>query len=383
MIENLLAGGLLAFCITFYAIPKVIKISNYTKLFDVPNDRKVHKEPIPSLGGVGIFAGFIFGLLFFGQLVSFNLYQYYILAFVVVFFFGIKDDVMVLSPHKKFFGQVLVSAILVFKANLVLTNMHGFLGIHSLNGPISYILSMFTIIVIMNAYNLIDGIDGLAATISIITSSVFAWFFFMNGEEAYAMIGFTFAASLCAFLIFNYAPAKIFMGDTGSMLCGVVNAILVIHFIETATSSKVFSVTASPALGFGILIMPLLDTLRVFAIRILHGRSPFFPDRNHLHHILLDRGLSHKVITWLIGSSAIVFIFLTYIALPLGVTTIILSQIGLFFFGVFFLQITSRDSRKGIKDANDEEYTFGRKIKHVVTLITNKERTIVDRNEKN
>jgi UDP-N-acetylmuramyl pentapeptide phosphotransferase/UDP-N-acetylglucosamine-1-phosphate transferase len=382
MIENLLAGGLLAFCITFYAIPKVIKTAIQTKLFDVPNDRKVHKEPIPSLGGVAIFAGFISGLLFFGQIQTYTSFQFYLLVFVTVFFFGIKDDVMVLSPHKKFFGQVLVASILVFKANLVLTNMHGFLGIHSLNAPISYILSMFTIIVIMNAYNLIDGIDGLASTISIITSSVFAIFFLMNGEEAYAIMGFTFSASLCAFLIFNYAPAKIFMGDTGSMLCGVVNAILVIHFIETATTSKVFSVTASPAIGFGILIMPLLDTLRVFAIRILHGRSPFFPDRNHLHHILLDRGLGHKAITWVMGSSAIVFIVLTYFALPLGVTSVILCQIGLFFLGVFFLQMTSRESRKNIKSVNNEEYTFGRKVKHVVTLITNKDKATVERNEK-
>ena len=382
MIENLLTGGLLAFCITFYAIPKIIKASIQTKLFDVPNDRKVHKEPIPSLGGVGIFAGFIIGILFLGQLEVFANYQFYLLAFVTVFFFGVKDDIMVLSPRKKFFAQVIVSVVLVFKANLVLTNMHGFLGIHSLNAPISNVLSMFTIIVIMNAFNLIDGIDGLAATITIITSSVFAFFFYMNGEEAYALIGFTFAASLCAFLIFNYAPAKIFMGDTGSMLCGVVNAILVIHFIETATSSKVFNVTASPAVGFGILIMPLLDTLRVFAIRILHGRSPFYPDRNHLHHILLDRGLSHKVITWLIGSSAIVFIFLTYIALPLGVTTIILSQIGLFFLGVFFLQITGRESRKNIKAVNNQEYSFARKVKHVVTLITNKDRATIERSQK-
>lgn len=224
--------------------------------------------------------------------------------------------------------------------------MHGFLGIHSINGTISYILTTFTIVVIMNAYNLIDGIDGLAATISIITASVFGWFFYMNGDTVYAMFGFTFAASAFAFLIFNYNPAKIFMGDTGSMLCGAVNAILVIHFIETATSSKVFDVTASPALGFGILIMPLLDTLRVFAIRILNGRSPFFPDRNHLHHILLDRGLSHKAITFIIGISALFFIALTYMALPMGTTAIIASQIGLFFLGVFFYKSPQRIQEK-------------------------------------
>ena len=378
MIENLLLGGLLAFCITFYAIPKVIKIANFKKLFDVPDDRKVHKNPIPSLGGVGIFAGFAISLLFFGHIDTTTYLQYYLLAFIVVFFFGIKDDVMGLTPQKKFFGQLLVAGILTLKSDLLLTNMHGFLGIHSLNGMISYILTFFTIVVIMNAYNLIDGIDGLAATISIITASVFAWFFYMNNEPVFALMGFTFAGSVLAFLIFNYAPAKIFMGDTGSMLCGAVNAILVIHFIETANSSKVFNVTSSPALGFGILIMPLLDTLRVFGIRILNGRSPFFPDRNHLHHILLDRGLSHKVITFIIGLSAVMFIVLTYIALPMGTTAVILSQIVLFFSGVFFLQITARKRKNKLRVVG-EEITIGRKIKHVVTLITSGDTTTVER----
>ena len=374
MIENLLLGGLVAFCITFYAIPKVIKIANHKKLFDIPDERKLHKGPIPSLGGVGIFAGFILSLLLIGIIEPINFLQYFILAFFVVFFFGIKDDLVSLPPQKKMFGQVLASIILIWKANILLTNMHGFLGIHSLNGTISYVLTVLTIIVIMNAYNLIDGIDGLAATISIITSGVFAWFFYANGDFTYALMGFAFAGSLFAFLIFNFPPAKIFMGDTGSMLCGVVNAILVIHFIETGTSSKIFQVTASPALGFGILIMPLLDTLRVFSIRILNGKSPFFPDRNHLHHILLDRGLSHKVITMIMGLSAIAFIVLTYIALPMGTTAIILSQIGLFFFGVFFLQVTAKKNKAKLKVLNSEDdITFRKKIKHVVTLITAKE----------
>lgn len=379
MTENLLLGGFLAFCITFYAIPRVIKIANYKKLYDVPDDRKVHKAPIPSLGGVGIFAGFAISLLFFGNIDTTTNLQYYLLAFIVVFFFGIKDDVMGLTPQKKFFGQLLVAGVLTLKSNLLLTNMHGFLGIHSLNGMISYILTFFTIVVIMNAYNLIDGIDGLAATISIITASVFAWFFYMSNEPVFALLGFTFAGSLLAFLIFNYSPAKIFMGDTGSMLCGAVNAILVIHFIETATSSKVFNVTSSPALGFGILIMPLLDTLRVFGIRIMNGRSPFSADRNHLHHILLDRGLGHKSIMFIIGLSALMFIMLTYIALPMGTTAVIFSQIGLFFLGVFFLQITAIKTQKKLHpNANGDEVTIGRKIKHVVTLITSGDKTSVE-----
>jgi UDP-GlcNAc:undecaprenyl-phosphate/decaprenyl-phosphate GlcNAc-1-phosphate transferase len=124
--------------------------------------------------------------------------------------------------------------------------------------------------------------------------------------------------------------------------------------------------------------MPLLDTLRVFGIRILSGRSPFFPDRNHLHHILLDRGLSHKVVTLIIGLSAIGFIVLTYFALPMGTTPIILSQIGLFFFGVFFLQITGRKAKNRLRAVKEEDITFGRKIKHVVTLITTGDKTTIE-----
>ncbi len=380
MIENILSGVLMAFCITFYAIPKIIQIAETKKLYDIPDDRKVHKKPIPSLGGVGIFAGFIISILFFGPLESFDFHQYYILVFFTVFGFGVKDDIMGLTPQKKFLGQVLAALVLTFKSHLLITDMHGFLGIHLLNGTFSYILTIFTIIVVMNAYNLIDGIDGLAATISIITSSVFAWYFYMNNDLAYGMVGFSFAASLFAFLIFNFAPARIFMGDTGSMLCGVVNAILVIHFIDTASTSKIFNVPASPALGFGVLIMPLLDTLRVFAIRILHGRSPFFPDRNHLHHLLLDRGLGHKAITLTIGLSAIIFVVLTYVALPLGTTNVIIGQISLFFLGVLFLQLTNKKRKNKLRVANaDEEISIGRKIKHVVTLIASGDKTTIER----
>ncbi|MEJ7681565.1 MAG: MraY family glycosyltransferase [Segetibacter sp.] len=104
------------------------------------------------------------------------------------------------------------------------------------------------------------------------------------------LLGFGFAGSLLAFLKYNFHPAKIFMGDTGSLMIGLVNGILVIKFIETAQFYPNHPITAAPAVGFGIILLPLMDTLRVFAIRIFKGRSPFTPDRNHIHHLLLDRG---------------------------------------------------------------------------------------------
>lgn len=347
--ENILLGAVIAFVITFYAIPVIIQVSNMKKLFDLPGDRKIHATPVPSLGGLGIFAGFIMGLLLMVDLTDVaasSTFQFYLTSFMVVFFFGIKDDILILTPFKKLLGQLAVAAILIFKANLVIVNMHGFLGIEHINSSISICLSFFTIIVVVNAFNLIDGVDGLAGSIGVITSSFFAFFALMSGEFYYALFGFSFAASLAAFLIYNYSPARIFMGDTGAMLIGVVNAILVIHFINTAENSRILPVLASPAMGFGVLIIPLMDTLRVFSIRIIHGRSPFSPDRNHIHHLLLDRGMSHMSVTLTLSLTTILFVIGTYFALPLGTTKVILIQNMLFFAIVAVLRFNHSSRKK-------------------------------------
>lgn len=345
--EQIILGLVLSFIVGFYAIPVIITVATQKKLYDIPNERKIHTTPISSLGGLGIFVAFMMGLLVATDVTtSVKGFQYLIAAFMVIFFFGIKDDILVLSPIKKFIGQIIVACILVFKAKLVITNMHGFLGIHAITYTSGCLLTLFTIIVIMNAYNLIDGVDGLAGTVSVITSAVFGFFFWINGDIFYSVLAFSFAASVFSFLIYNYSPAKIFMGDTGAMLSGAVNAILVIHFISTAKSATVFPIEAAPAMGFGILLMPLLDTLRVFALRMIHGRSPFYPDRNHLHHFLLDRGFSHTQVTLTIGASSIAFIFLTFLALPIGVTWVILLQIVVFFTAVYSIYLTRPNKTK-------------------------------------
>jgi UDP-GlcNAc:undecaprenyl-phosphate GlcNAc-1-phosphate transferase len=338
--ESIVISGILAFILTFYAIPIIIMVSNNKGLYDNPDDkRKIHSTPIPSLGGLGIFGGFIVALLVMADISGVtHSFQYFIAAFFVIFFFGIKDDVLMISPMKKLIGQLTVSAILMFKAGLIISDMHGFLGVAKIDITFSYFLTLVTLVVTINAFNLIDGIDGLAGTLSIVSISVFSLFFFLNGDIFFAMLGFTFAASLVAFLIYNYSPARIFMGDSGSMLCGLINAVLVIRFIETAESSHILPLLASPAMGFGILMLPLLDTLRVFGMRIMHGRSPFSPDRNHLHHILLDKGYSHTAITLILCSCALVCIVFTYIALPIGTTKVIFAQIVLFFTSVYLLK---------------------------------------------
>ncbi len=339
---NIIIGVIIAFIVSFYAMPIIIQLADQIKIFDIPDERKVHKKPIPSLGGLGIFIGFMMGLLLTQSIPTMaSKLQYFYAAFLVVFFYGIKDDILKLVPMKKILGQLIVSIILIFKANMAINNLYGFLGVSYIIDSLSYMLTLMTVVVIMNAFNLIDGIDGLAGSLGILSCSVFGLFFYLNGDMFFALIGFVFPASLFAFLIYNYSPAKIFMGDTGSMLVGLINAILAIHFIGTASTSNILALEnlrlSPPAMAFGILAVPLFDTLRVFGIRILHGHSPFFPDRRHLHHLLLDRGFNHKQILFTLVSVAAVFVVITYFVLPLGCTFAIAIQGAIFFSGVFLL----------------------------------------------
>lgn len=338
--EQIIVGGIIAFLVTFYAIPVIMKVSKAKKLFDIPDERKIHKHPIPSLGGFGIFVGFALALLLMLDFSGLKEMQYYFAAFFIIFFLGIKDDIVILSAQKKFIGQLLVAAILMFKAKLLIPDMHGFMGIDSIPTTLQYLLTLFVIILIINAYNLIDGVDGLAGSLGLITSSIFGVFFLLNNNYDYAIMAFSLSGSILAFLIYNYQPAKIFMGDTGSMLIGLVNTILVIKFIEIAPTASAVKLAATPALGFGILLLPLMDTLRVFGIRIIHGRSPFSPDRNHLHHLLLDRGLNHRTIALTLAGTSILFSVLSFFAQSLGTTYLVMFLAGLFFIGVLVLNYT-------------------------------------------
>ncbi|WP_018617285.1 MraY family glycosyltransferase [Segetibacter koreensis] len=339
--ERIIAGGLIAFLITFTVIPAIITVAKVKKLYDEPDDkRKLHKEPIPSLGGLGMFIGFIFSILL---TVSFSSeapeFQYYFAAFLIIFFLGMKDDIIIISPIKKFLGQIIAAGILIYKAKLVITNMHGLFGIYQINTAFSYILTAFSLVVIINAFNLIDGVDGLAGSLGLISSAVFGTFFLINGNIPYAVLSFTFAGSLVAFLIYNFHPAKIFMGDTGSLIIGLINSILVIKFIETGSTYSFYPVTASPAIGFGILLIPLLDTLRVFSIRIMNGNSPFKPDRNHIHHLLLNNGYNHKTVTFTCIIVTILITGLSFIFQKIGIGFLIAGQTLLFFSLVYFLKI--------------------------------------------
>jgi len=367
MLDILLTASV-AFIITFLAIPVILQVAEQKKLYDIPDERKVHTRLIPSLGGVGIFGGFLLASLLSIQGYLNPEFQYFFAAALVIFFLGLKDDLMILSATKKFIGQIIAASILIHLGGIRLDSMHGLLGFNELPEGFGLAVSYLTIIVVMNSFNLIDGVDGLAASLGILSMIVFGTYFFVVNYQAYALFAFSMGASLAAFMIFNHQPAKIFMGDSGSLMIGLVNSILVIKFINIANAPLIaVQVPSAVAIGFSILIVPLLDTLRVFSIRILNGRSPFTPDRNHVHHLLLDRGLSHAAVTFACVAINIGFILLAWFAKEIGPNYLMLVMLALSFSGIGVLYYR-KSRRTSMVVAKQDGSTRLKTASKVVTL---------------
>jgi len=291
-----IASALTSLFITFFAIPSIIRIAEIKHLFDEPNERKLHKIRVPVLGGLAIFAGLIFSLTFWSTQKDIVELQYIISSIIILFFMGMKDDLFNLVHYKKLAGQLLAAFILVHWAGIRVTSFLGIFGIFELDILSSYTFSIFTIVVITNSLNLIDGIDCLAGSVGVLATAAFGTWFFMAEQSQYVVLSAALMGSLIAFLYYNRTPARIFMGDTGSLIVGIVLGILAIKFIEMNRIIPIdgsYKIRRIPIVTIAILIIPLFDTLRVFTIRILQGKSPFHPDRNHLHHLLVDIGFTH------------------------------------------------------------------------------------------
>ena len=351
---DILLTASVAFIITFLSIPVVMQVAEKKKLYDIPDERKLHTRLIASLGGVGIFAGFILASLLSIQGSINPEFQAYFAAAIVIFFLGLKDDIMILSASKKFVGQLLAASIIIHLGDLRLDSLHGLFGVEKVSEGFGLAITYLTIIVVMNSFNLIDGVDGLAASLGILSMIVFGIYFFFADMQAYALLSFAMAGSLTAFIIFNHHPAKIFMGDSGSLMVGMINSILVIKFILVADKPlATVPMNAVVAIGFAILIVPLLDTIRVFSVRIINGRSPFSPDRNHIHHLLLDRGLNHAAVTFTCVAINVLFILLAYFGQPLGPNYLLFIMLSIAFSGLGVLYYQKARKRLVVsKDIN-------------------------------
>ncbi len=292
---HILEAVLCSFLITFLITPSIIDLAHQKNFFDTPDERKVHTKQIPSIGGIGIFIGFLIPFTLFCSPQIFAEYKFILASYLLLFFMGVKDDLLPMEAKVKLFLQI-GAALLLCAGGIRITSLHGIFGIEDINIYGSYFITTLFIVGVTNAFNLIDGIDGLAGGLGGINCITLGVLLFWVDEFDYALLAFTFAGSLIAFLKYNLGKqsSKTFMGDAGSLLLGLTITILSIQFIESPLAFEKLSVVSPIGIIAGIIAIPIFDTLRVFTIRISKGQSPFTPDKNHIHHEFLNSGLSHK-----------------------------------------------------------------------------------------
>ena len=303
--DPLYFGIVIAFSlmIVIIAIPSIIHVANRCALFDDHSIvGKNHKSGISRLGGVAVFFSFIITSLLFSKTANFETFNYLLVSCVILFAVGLKDDLSGVHPSTKFAMQFIVALIMVFLGDVRLTSMYSVLNIYDLPYFWSVTISILIIMFVTNAFNLIDGIDGLVGTTSLVVSLILGILFVQMGQPIYACIAFSLVGACGGFLFFNLTPAKIFMGDTGSLLIGFLSAILCLRFIELNKVDGINNVyfNAAPSITVAILIVPIYDAIRVFLIRIYNGNSPFKGDNNHIHHRMLALGLTHLQTTFIL-----------------------------------------------------------------------------------
>jgi len=319
------AGG-----ITFFLIPSIVEMAEKKSLVAEPGSRTSHEKSVPNLGGIAIFIGFIISYLLFLKTAYFPTFQFLLAGALILFFVGFKDDITHISPFKKFFGQVVAAWIVISFGNIRITNLHGFFGIYEMQESLSYMISMITVIGITNCFNLMDGIDGLSAGLGILASFAFGIWFYLVGDFDWVMLAAGLAGSLFTFSYFNVFGRlnKIFMGDTGSLTLGFMMSVIAIHFNQMNINQAIpYHIHAAPAVSIGILMIPIFDTLRVMLFRLVRRRSPFDPDKTHIHHHLLSLGLSHLNATLVLLGISLIFIVTAFLLKDL---TVFMALISLF-----------------------------------------------------
>lgn len=325
-----------AFLLTYLTIPKIVNVVEKKRLMDDPNQRSSHKNRTPTLGGIAFYYTIIFALFFIKDRDVYDEIIYIIPGLTILFIVGLKDDLVVLAPVTKLVAQLLAVSFVLVNDSFTIYSLNGFLNIFEIPYFIYLVIGAFIMITIINSYNLIDGIDGLASVVGIVIMVIYTTIFYLSEEYFFALISITMNGCLMAFFGFNISSnKKIFMGDTGSLIVGFVISILTLKFLALKPQDYTelpFLLENAPLIAISILIVPLFDTARVFTIRLANKKGPFSPDRNHTHHILIDFwGLSHKQASFLIGcfnvTFVILFIVLGSAAKNVGMVIVLVSAV--------------------------------------------------------
>lgn len=286
------------FLLTFALLPRIRRVSLKFGFIDTPDGRSSHKNIVPTFGGIAFYLALILTLFSFQQVDSDSIIISLIASLSVMFFTGLKDDFQDISPRMKSLGQFISVGLIMFHSEFRITSFYGFLGIQELHPLISICLSLFLLIGLINAYNLIDGIDGMASIVGIVVSTSLGLLFFKLEMYFYLAVCISLISMLFSFLRYNFSSEKkIFMGDTGSLVIGLVLGVLTMRLLSLGFEPiSVIAISRSdiPLLLLAVLIIPAFDISRVIFIRLSNKVPVFSPDRNHIHHVLIDAGLSHK-----------------------------------------------------------------------------------------
>ncbi len=313
--STLLAGFITSMAISLVAIPSIVKVARSKKLYSTA--REGGPTGIPTLGGLAIFAAVIVSLNLFADRSILPELHYLTAGAVILFFIGLKDDILLIAPWWKLLGQVLVALLITVPCGLRIHAPGAQLGIHLEGEAWEILITVLAMVVVINSINLIDGIDGLAAGIGMLASLMFGMVFYHSGPQAWVLLPAALFGGLAGFSWYNVFSRrkKIHMGDTGSLLLGFLLALMLIHFLNLEqTDILAWKIHTPLAFAVAVLIVPLFDTLRIVVVRILKGRSPLRPDRHHIHYRLVDAGLTHIQAT---GLLLLVNLAMVFIALGL------------------------------------------------------------------
>lgn len=342
MIALFLAGSfLIALLLGIVMIPNILLVSYRKRLFDLPDSRKVHTCPVPRLGGISFLPAIVitFALIMGFRILhgipvenlplSRTLYEFlfYIVGAMLLYLTGVQDDLIGVGYRRKFLIQILAALLLVSCGDWI-HSLGGLFGIYDLPAWLGIPLTVFLVVYITNAINLIDGIDGLASGLCCISLAMLAYMHIYVGQYVYAFLALATLGILIPFWCYNvFGNAqkghKLFMGDTGSLTLGYILSFLVIH-LSFVHFDEVAHTNPSLAIALSTLIVPLFDVVRVVLHRVRNGKSPFLPDKNHFHHKLLRTGMRVRWVMVTILVISLFFIGLTLLLLPYCNVTFIL-----------------------------------------------------------
>ena len=295
-VQSIIVPFLVAFIATLWIHPKVLKIAIMKNLVDNPDARKLQRNPTPVMGGIAVFFGLILGLAT-SQIISTNNMFIYTAAMMIMLYIGTIDDILSLSPKMRFIIEIAVITLLMFVTGAAINNFFGLWGVHSLAVWLSVPLTIIACVGIINAINLIDGVNGLSTGFCVMASSLFAIFFYHSQNLTMCVIAVSAAGAIIPFFLHNVfgRSSKMFIGEGGTLLLGCVMSVFVLNMLKSdslCTQYCSWGIGLVP-LTLAILCIPVFDTLRVMIMRILRGTSPFSADKTHLHHLFIEMGFSH------------------------------------------------------------------------------------------